>query len=702
MSIRRSIATTAIVMLLVTRPATALDPQPRITQYRHSAWRVQDGTFESAPNAVAQTTDGYIWIGTDSGLLKFDGVRFQHWTPGPEKGVFNTAVVSLLGASDGTLWIGTDAGLLSWKNDHLQEHVSGRIGAILEDRQRRIWAARSRMLRARDLGVPAALSGGLCQIVGDHPGCIGADDRTRIFTADALSEDAEGNLWIGAPNQLIRWRDGSFDTYLRDRLEGRYVLSTSSITAASDGSVWAAIPRENQGLFRIVRGLPEQASFRGIEMTAVITLLIDRDGSLWMGTRQNGVYRVHGERVDHFDSAAGLSSNAVSRFFEDREGNVWVATSRGLDCFRESRVVAFSTSDGVAATSVTTVMASGDGTVWVGGVGSLDALRGDDVTSLRIPGRSVLGLWQDHAGRLWVGLSTTLSVLDRGQLRTIDRLDGSRMGVVAAIAEDREHNVWVSVDAGSDRKLFRIRDLRVQEEFAPDRIPLVRRIAPDPTGGIWLGFEDGNLGHYKSGKLEILPLQRGAPAPAAVAQGSRTTLTDVETGYGGLTIDADGSAWASTQSGLVRWKNGEMKTLTSKNGLPCDAIVSAIRDDHATLWLYTKCGFVAIANSELERWWRQPNRIVDVRVLDVFDGAILPAGPRRFQPAVSKSPDGRLWFAGAVVQMIDPGSLRKNRIPPPVYVESVRVDRKDYVTGGLVRLPARSRDIEIGYSALSF
>jgi signal transduction histidine kinase len=170
-----------------------------------------------------------------------------------------------------------------------------------------------------------------------------------------------------------------------------------------------------------------------------------------------------------------------------------------------------------------------------------------------------------------------------------------------------------------------------------------------------------------------------------------------------LTIDADGSAWVSTWSGLVRWKNHQMKTLTSQNGLPCDAIVSAIRDDHATLWLYTKCGFIAIADSELEQWWQQPNRIIDVRVLDVFDGAVLPAGPRRFQPAVSKSADGRLWFVnGAVVQMIDPNALRTNRVPPPVYVEEVRADRKDYPTGGLVRLPARSRDIEIGYTALSF
>src|SRR5262249_15285756 len=158
-----------------------------------------------------------------------------------------------------------------------------------------------------------------------------------------------------------------------------------------------------------------------------------------------------------------------------------------------------------------------------------------------------------------------------------------------------------------------------------------------------------------------------------------------------------------TWRGLIRWKNGEMKTLTASNGLPCDAIVSAIRDNRATLWLYTTCGFIAITDSELEQWWQQPGRAVQVRVLDVFDGAVLPQGPRRVQPPVSKSADGRLWFVnGAVLQMIDPNGLRKNELPPPVYVEQVRADRKDYAMSGPVRLPAGTGDIEIGYTALSF
>jgi signal transduction histidine kinase len=273
-----------------------------------------------------------------------------------------------------------------------------------------------------------------------------------------------------------------------------------------------------------------------------------------------------------------------------------------------------------------------------------------------------------------------LTIYDRGRFREINRHDGSPLGIPMAITEDREQNVWVSV-TGRDLKLFRIRDLRVEEEFTHTGAP--RALAADPGGGIWMASSTGNLGRYRSGKFETILLQNSA------------------TRSPGLTVDPDGSAWASTPSGLTHWKDGRMETLTSRNGLPCDGIFSTIRDNNATLWLYSQCGLIGISDSELRQWWQQPNLMIKIRVLDALDGTM--PGLNTFQPAVSKSPDGRLWFANdAVLQTINPGGLGKNGIAPPVYVEDVHADRKDYVIGGLISFPARSRDIEIGYSALSF
>lgn len=505
----------------------------------------------------------------------------------------------------------------------------------------------------------------------------------RLPYAETLIEDLHGNLWIGASNQLMRWRDGEFETYFRDQLE-RYqgLASVESVIAAEDGSVWAAIPREGLGLVHIVDNVPHQRAFRGIDVTQLASVFIDQAHSLWIGTSNDGVYRVSGERVDHFGSADGLTSNAVKEFFQDREGNLWLTTSKGLDRFRDTAVATLSVREGLATDLASSVFASEDGTVWIGNRTSLDVLRANQISSIPIPGQRVTSLWQDRAKRLWVGVDNRLTVYERGQFQEITRADGRPLGTAIAITEDQEQNLWVSA-VGADRRLFRIRNQRVQEEFSPDQIPFARLLVADPAGGIWLGLANGNLAHYQAGKLEVVPLQQG------------------ESALPGLMIDVDGSAWASTGSGIVHWKNREIKTLTSKNGLPCDAAFAAIRDTHSTLWIYAKCGLIAVADAELARWWQQPDTTIEFQLFDAFDGAM--PGLSTFQPAASRSPDGRLWFVNdSVVQMLDPARVQRNPLAPPVHVEDVRADRQEYSVAAPIRLPARNRDIEIRYTALSF
>ena len=154
------------------------------------------------------------------------------------------------------------------------------------------------------------------------------------------------------------------------------------------------------------------------------------------------------------------------------------------------------------------------------------------------------------------------------------------------------------------------------------------------------------------------------------------------------------------RAGLVRWKDRRIETLTFQNGLKCDLIYSAIRDDHRSLWLYTKCGLIGIADSELERWWREPRSMIQSTTFDALDGA--RPSSSTFQPAASKSRDGRLWFVSEpVVQMFDPNHSNQSRFAPPVYIERVRGDRKDYAIEA-ASLPPHPRDLEISYTALSY
>jgi signal transduction histidine kinase/streptogramin lyase len=419
----------------------------------------------------------------------------------------------------------------------------------------------------------------------------------------------------------------------------------------------------------------------------VSALLLDRENALWIGTTDQGIYRVHDGSVSRFGSVDGLSSNSVTGFYEDREGNLWVTTSGGIDCFRDSRMVSFSIREGLSANRVSSVLASHDGTIWVGNGGALDSLRNGSVSSIRegkgLPGNRVTALLEDHAGRLWVGLDSGLFVYEENKFRAIRRRDGTPIGVVIAMVEDRDHNIWAEA-IGNPARLLRIQDFEIREDFAAPQTPAAASLAADPEDGIWLGLVDGALARYRHGQLEIIP--------ATESQNSVVRQ---------VLVNSDGSVVGATSAGLIAWQHGMLRTLTVHDGLPCELLYGLVSDDKGYLWIYAQCGLVKISLTELREWWKHPDHAVNAHIYDVFDG-VQPSGAS-FQPRASRSPDGRLWFANeSVLQMIDPAHLAENLIPPPVHIEEVVADRRSYAPGQGLRLPRLLRDLEIEYAALSF
>ncbi|MGA7080373.1 MAG: two-component regulator propeller domain-containing protein [Terriglobales bacterium] len=671
-----------ISFVLFALSAAALDPNLQISQYAHRAWRIQDGFFSGTPQAITQTTDGYLWIGTEGGLVRFDGVRFVPWTAPGDKRLPSTRIHSLLGASDGSLWIGTSSGLANWNHVELL-NVSGSpafIETILQDPGGTVWVTRSQV---RDDAGP------LCEVTGGVLHCRGAQDGISFPYAQPLFRDALGNLWIGSSLGLCRWKPGESKMYIDKALmHAKGLAGVGAIAAGDGGSVLVGMKRSGKGLGlqQLSEGkwkdyvLPEMDGTQ-LEVSA---MLRDRDGGLWIGTGNHGIYRLHEGNADHFSSADGLSSDAVQGFYEDREGDIWVASSRGIDRFHETRVVSFSIREGLTSEDVDSVFAARDGTVWIGNSRALDVLRQGKLSAIGprdgLPGRLITSLLEDHDGRLWVGIDNGLRVYEHGQFRAVNKLDGNPIGVVTAITEDLDHNIWA---ATTQPALFRIQDLGLREEIAPPRIPRVLSLAADPKDGIWLGLSNGDLARYRRGQLDIMPTSR--PVKSLIRN---------------LLVEPDGSVWGATQDGLLRWKEGKEEILNSSNGLPCDIVFALVRDNRGALWLDTQCGLVAIEASELNRWWQQPDVKLSVRTLDVFDGA--QPGLTNFRPEVSKSPDGKLWFANEnILQMVDPEHVNGNGVTPPVQVEQIIADRKKYLPRARLQLPARTRDVEIDYTALS-
>ena len=681
MNLARSVVISSVLFLLTICFARALDPTHRISQYGHTAWRIQDGYFAGQALSITQTTDGYLWVGTEAGLLRFDGVQFAPWTSLSGEPLPSSNVHTLLGARDGSLWIGTVSGLVHWVNRRSIRYLSGeQINAVRQDEKGQIW-------------VTAEGRGGtmspLCRIVDTDAHCFRDDEGVPRCGGGPLVEDTSGSFWLGCETTILRWRPGSSKLYRPAALaSSQGIDGMQALAAAADGSVWVGmgVPGRGGGLQRMIDGAlkPFIAPKLNGETLPVASLLIDRQGNLWVGTDGQGVYRIHGLDVDHFGSVDGLSGDSVYDFFEDREGDLWVSTSKGIDMLRDLRVTSFSKHEGLSQDGVEAVLAARDGTVWIGS-DHLQALRPDGVVSepeKGLPGNQVASLLEDHAGRLWVGSDNSLWVYASGKFTSIKRIDGRAFGLVMGLAEDSDHNLWVE-SRGPPATLIRIQDMKVREELPAPPMPIARKLALDPQSGIWLGLVSGDLARFRSGKTEIF-----------------TFANHPNTRVKALFAAPDGSILGGTEFGVVGWKNGKQQILTVRNGLPCNDINGLISDDQDNLWLYAGCGLIEIPKEEMQRWWDEPEGKLKVKVFDVLDG--VQSGMGHFNTS-AKTPDGRLWFAnGSLLQTVDPAHMAGNTVPPPVHINGIVADRKSYSLQEGLRLPALTRDLEIDYTALSF
>jgi len=671
------------LLLSLSCTALAIDPGKRIAQYGHTAWRIQDGVFDGAPNAIAQTKDGYLWIGTQNGLIRFDGVRFVPWVPVKGK-LLSSGIYSLLAGSDGSLWIGTSTNLAHLEKGNLTNYLDadGRVNSIVQSQDGRVWITRSRVHDDK---------GPLCEVRGASLRCYGKANGIPPPYAMPLAEDSDRNLWIGSVNSLIRWREGSSTVFTPSKARsGEGLSGVQAIAAGPDGSIWSGMDRRGPGLGlqRWSHGVRRPVSPKLDEVALQVNaLFVDRENVLWIGTEDKGIYRLNGDELDRFSSADGLSSDSVVGFYEDSEGNIWIATTEGIDCFRNVRVTTFSTRQGLSANLVDSVLAARDGTIWIGNHGALDFLRADRLSSIHLINgllhQQVTSMLQDQAGRLWVGIEDRLYVYENGRFDPIRRKNNTVTGAVIAITEDRDNNIWAEA-LGNPAKLLRVQGREVREELTGPRMPAATSLAADLQDGIWLGLVDGGLARYRRGRLETFPADRASKS--MVRQ---------------IFVRPDGSVLAATSTGLTEWQNGSLRTLTSQNGLPCNGLYGLVSDYKNDLWLYAQCGIIRVADAELRKWWDGSNVSVKADIFDIFDGA--RPWSAAFQPHTSRSPDGRLWFANQnVVQMIDPNHLEVNSLPPPVHIEQIVADRVNYSAGDPTPLPALTRDLEIDYTALSF
>jgi signal transduction histidine kinase/ligand-binding sensor domain-containing protein len=670
-------------MLAWSTCAFALNPNLDISQYAHTSWKIRDGFTKGEIHSIAQTPDGYLWLGTDYGLLRFDGMRAIPWKTSEDQQPLETPIRSLLVTRDGTLWIGSDKGLASWKGGKLTQYpeLTGvYIFSLIEAHDGTVWVG--------SMGVP---TGRLCSIHMGTVDCHGADGALGRGI-ETLYEDRNGNVWAGAENGLWRWSPGSPKFYpLPDEPNGIDTMGEDS-----DGTLLIG---RSGGIHRFVDGKTVAYPLPGLaRQFKARRIFRDRDGSLWIGTSDLGLLHLHEGRTDVYGSTDGLSADVALRgIFEDHEGDIWVPTTNGLDRFREFAVVTMTGKQGLSNDYVGSVLVDRDGSIWFSTRSGLDRLDHGQISTYRLgAGDHPASLFQDDRGRIWVSTLRSVSYLEGGKFVPLSDLPG---GNVLAIVQGRLGNLWIANE--TQGALFRLTPQGNVEKIPWSRLghkDHISVLAADPVQGVWIGFFLGGIA-------------------SLAADGSIIRSYTVADGLGGGRVsgfffDHEDTLWIATAGGLSRLRNGHLSTLTSKNGLPCDAVHWAIEEDDHSLWLYTACGVVRIQRSELDAWTaaveldKDTKRTIKVTVLDMFDGVRSLPDAGHNNPQVAKTADGRIWFLPwDGVSVIDPHHLPFNKLPPPVHIEQVVADRQQYEVSANIteqlRLPARSRDLQIDYTALS-
>jgi signal transduction histidine kinase/ligand-binding sensor domain-containing protein len=678
-------------MLLACTCAFALNPALDISQYAHTSWKVRDGFPKGEVEALAQTPDGYLWLGTEFGLVRFDGVRAVPWQPPADQSLPSNEIIHLLVTRDGALWIGTRNGLASWKAGKLTPYpaFAGRsVLALLEDGEGTVWAS------ALGFGTPARL----CAIRKDAAQCYG-EDGSFGRGVYSIHVDRKGNLWLGEATGLRRWETGPPQFY---PLRGTEANGVRSLAEDDNGQLLIAV---RSGIKRLVNGKLEPAfAASGSAQFGAKRLLRDRDGGLWIGTQFGGLAHVHQARTDGFSLSDGLSGENVSALFEDREGNIWVATATGLDRFRDFAAATFSANQGLS-NATGPVLATRDGSIWFITNDGLDRLDHGRLTLYRehaaptrpgvrqivgsgLPDHGVTSLFSDDRGRIWVVTLGGFGHLENDRFVPETAVP---KGNIFSITQDAQRNLWL---AHQDLGLLQLAGDSTYQQIPWAKLGgLVKTVAADLSrGGLWLGYlQTGGIAYFRDGQIRAT-----YRASDGVSEG---VVSD-------FLFDRDDTLWAATEGGLSRLKNGRAATLTSKNGLPCDSIHWLREDDGHALWLHMPCGLVRVDRAELDAWAADSKRTVKDTVFDSADGVSSYAVVGFYTPRASVSPDGKLWFYSRDgLSMIDPRHLPFNALPPPVRVEQITADGTIHPltseANNPLHLPARVRDLEIDYTALS-
>jgi signal transduction histidine kinase/ligand-binding sensor domain-containing protein/DNA-binding response OmpR family regulator len=674
------LAAAFVSWMSVPGPADAHDRSKLLSQYSQRVWQSDSGLPQNAVQTITQTRDGYLWIGTQEGLVRFDGTRFTVFDRRNTPAMIGKNVTALLESRDGTLWATTNDGLIALKDGAFRSYSQANglpfefLNSLAEDPDGDLWIG--------------TLGGG---VIRYRKGLF-----TRLNTKRGLPHDMvhavaampDRTVWIGTAAGLCRWRDGNLTTFTeRDGLAEDEI---HALLADPDGSLWVGTVG---GLTHMAGGqFVNYTEASGLGRNDVRSILRDGDGDLWVGTEGGGLHRLRGGRFEHYGSAQGLPSDFVASIFEDREKNLWVGTlTGGIVRIKDTPITSYTTLHGLSSNFARPVFQSRDGSVWVGTQGGgLNRLKDGRVTVFTardgLPSDMVWAVTEGRDGSLWIGTSGGLTRYYQGKFTTYTVHDGLANDAVRAIFEDSAGRLWIGTRGGGLCR-FEHGAFTSYSSLATVPNPIVHAIMADSRGNLWIG-SNGGLTRFDGRTFTTFTTKDGLS--------SNNVYTVHE--------DRQGTFWIGTYGGgLTRMQGGAFTSYGFKQGLFDDVVFEVLDDDRGTLWMSCNRGVFSVTKAELDRVARGEAAKVSPVVYGIEDG--MPTGEcnGNVQPAGWKARDGRLWFPTARgVVSIDPSKPSWSEVHAPVAIEQAIADGKELDLLRPAVIPAGDGNLEVRYAALSF
>lgn len=649
----------------------ALDPKKNLNQYRLEEW--QDGLPQNSVLAITQSQDGYLWLGTYEGLVRFDGTSFTVFDRNNTSQFKSNAVWTLMSDKKGTLWVSTlGGGLLSYRDRKFTSY------SIKE-------------------GLPSDSIYSIC-------------------------ESNDGGLWLGTDKGLSKFKDGKFTSYSDKEKSGNNFIR--AVYEDTDGKLWIGTDNSGVKLFQAGNFIDAPQTSE-LFIRSVRKISKDLKSNIWVAGKE-GISSFNNNKWSHYTTTNGLLSNFIRDFYVDSQGVVWIGTNNGLNCFKDGQILAYKVKDSLLDASVRSFFEDQEGILWIGTNDGLKCLKDSKIISYNVSrGLSndyVRTIFEDQQGYIWVGTDKGLNCYKDGKFIVYTQENGLTDNAIRSISQDLEGNVWVGTVAGLnsfkdgkwsspllnydivalflDKKgklwigtngngLFSYENNNLKQYTTVDGLISnnINAIAEDLKGNIWLGSNTTGLSYFSSGRFTAY---------------NKETSISVGLVFS-LYVDSNDVLWIGTSDGLSRLQDGKIVNYTPQNGLFAGNVFQILEDNKGYLWFSCNKGVFEVSKQDLNDF--AIGRIHSIKSVSYgkSDGMGSSQCNGTNQPAGWKTRDDKLWFPTVKgVAIVDPEDSKINKNVPPVSIEDILVNNQKLDLRDPISLFPGKYDLEFRYVALSF